>query len=37
MNFDDFTLFDCITLYEFKNISVVIENGHITEMVDNRR
>jgi hypothetical protein len=36
MNYDEFTLLDCTALFDFKNISVVIENGHITELVDNR-
>ncbi|MDF2609079.1 MAG: hypothetical protein K0R92_553 [Lachnospiraceae bacterium] len=34
MNYDEFTLFDCIALYEFKGTEVIIQNGHITGLLE---
>ena len=37
MNYDEFTLLDCVALYEFKGATILIENGHITELIQNGR
>jgi hypothetical protein len=34
VNYDEYTLIDCTALYDFKNKEVVIEKGHITDVIE---